>query len=146
MPPPGPVSPTAYTTAAVMVRELDVTGVSPVGVKVTVKEPAVPVITRLVKVATPALAATVVVPLRVPVPDAMDATTLTLELVTVVPLASTMRMTGWVPSAAPLAAPVGCVVIAAAVAVPAAGAPLVGAVGEAPRSQPATSTTHHITK
>ena len=83
------------------------TDVKEVGVKVKVKAPAVPVTTRLVKVATPATAATVVVPLRVPVPVAIDATTGTVELVTVLPLVSTMRIIGWVPSVDPLAAPVG---------------------------------------
>ena len=103
-----------------MVSELEVTGVNEVGVKVRVKAPAVPVITRLVKVATPETAATVVVPESVPLPEAIDATTLTLELVTVLPLASTMRITGWVARVDPLAAPVGCVVIADADAEPVA--------------------------
>ena len=100
---------TTYLLAApaVIVRLLDVTGVNEVGVKVKVKAPAVPVITRLVKVAIPATAATVLVPLRVPEPEAIDATTLTVELVTVLPLPSTMRITGWVPSVDPLAAPIG---------------------------------------
>ena len=79
---------------AVIVRLLDVTGVNELGVKVKVKVPGVPVIARFVKVAKPATAATVVVPLRVPVPDAIDATTLTVEPVTVLPLASTIRITG----------------------------------------------------
>jgi len=100
---------TTYLLAApaVIVRLLDVAGVNEVGVKVKVKAPAVPVITRLVKVAIPATAATVLVPLRVPEPEAIDATTLTVELVTVLPLPSTMRITGWVPSVDPLAAPIG---------------------------------------
>ncbi len=92
---------------AVIAKVLDVAAVSEVGVKVNVKFPAVPVMTRFVKVATPFTVATVVVPLRVPVPEAIDATTLTLGLVTVLPLASTIRMTGCVPSVDPLAAPVG---------------------------------------
>ena len=79
---------------AVIVRALEVTAVNDAGVKVKVKFPAVPVITRLVKVATPLTAATVVVPLSVPVPEAMLATTLTVDPVTVLPLASMMRMTG----------------------------------------------------
>jgi hypothetical protein len=98
------------------VKLLDVAGVNEVGVKVNVNVPAVPVITRLVKVAIPLTAATVVVPVSVPVPDAIDATTLTLEVVTVLPLASTMRITGCVPRTDPLVAPVGWVVIAAEVA------------------------------
>ena len=103
---------------AVIVNELEVAAVSEVGVKVKVRSPEVPVMTRLVKVATPLTAATEVVPDNVPPPDAIDATTLTVELVTVLPAASTMRITGWVASADPLAAPVGWVVIAAAAASP----------------------------
>ena len=102
-----------------IVRLRDVTGVNPVGVKVKVKAPAVPVITRLVNVAMPEAAATLVVPESVPVPGAIDTTTLTVELVTVLPLASMMRITGWVASVDPLAAPVGCLVIADADAEPA---------------------------
>ena len=79
---------------AVIVRLLDVTGVNEVGVKVKVKVPGVPVIARFVKVATPSTAAIVVVPLRVPVPDAIDATTLAVELVTVPPAELTIRITG----------------------------------------------------
>ena len=79
---------------AVIVTALEVTAVSEVGVKVNVRSPEVPVMTRLVKVATPLTAATEVVPDSVPPPDAIDATTLTVELVTVLPLASTMRITG----------------------------------------------------
>ena len=99
-----------------MASALEVTGVKDVGVKVRVKFPAVPVMTRSVKVAIPDNAVTVVVPESVPVPEAIVATTLTEELVTVLPLASTIRITGWVARVDPLAAPVGCVVIAAAVA------------------------------
>ena len=109
----------ADAAPAVMLSELEVTAVKAVGVKVKVKAPAVPVITRLVNVAIPEAAATVVVPESVPVPDAIDATTLALEPVTVLPLASMMRITGWIASVDPLAAPVGCVVIADADAVPA---------------------------
>ena len=104
-----------------MVRALEVTAVRELGVKVKVKFPAVPVITKLVKVAKPLTAATVVVPLSVPVPDARVATTSTVDVVTVLPLASTMRITGCVPRGDPLVAPTGCVVIAAAVAIPAVG-------------------------
>ena len=91
----------------VMASELEVMGVNEVGVKVRVKLPAVPVITRLVNVAIPDDAVTVVVPESVPLPEAIDATTLTLGEVTVLPLASTIRITGWVASVDPLAAPVG---------------------------------------
>ena len=79
---------------AVIARLLDVTGVNEVGVNVKVKVPGVPVMTRFVKVATPETAATVVVPLSDPVPDAIDATTLTVELVTVEPAELIMRITG----------------------------------------------------
>ena len=90
---------------------LEVAAVSEVGVKVRVKLPAVPERTRLVKVAMPLTAATVVVPLKVPVPEAIDATTLTVEVVTVLPDESVIRTTGWVVSAISLTAPVGWVVI-----------------------------------
>ena len=71
------------------------TAVSEVGVNVKVNDPAVPVSRKLVKVATPATAATVVVPDNVPpVPEAIVATTFTVELVTVLPLASTILITG----------------------------------------------------
>ena len=101
---------------AVIVRLLDVVEVKESGVNLNVKAPAVPVTTRSVNVAMPFDAATVVVPLSVPVPDAMDATILTVEVVTVLPPESTIRITGWVLSSEPLPAPAGWVVIAAAVA------------------------------
>ena len=58
------------------------------------KVPTVPVITRLVNVAIPDDAATVVMPLSVPVPDEIEATTSTEELVTVLPPESIIRITG----------------------------------------------------
>jgi hypothetical protein len=61
----------------------------------------------LVKVATPLIAATVVVPLKVPVPEAIEATTLTVEVGTVFPEASVILITGWVVRATPLTAPDG---------------------------------------
>ena len=79
----------------VKVNDDDVTAVSEVGVNVNVNGPAVPVIRKLVNVATPATAATVVVPDNVPpVPEAIVATTFTVELVAVLPLASTILITG----------------------------------------------------
>ena len=88
----------------------EVTDVSPpAGVNVTVWSP-VPVIFRLVKFATPAAALTAVVPPKVPDPEAIDATTLTVEVVTVFPEASVTLITGWVVRATPLTAPDGCVV------------------------------------
>ena len=84
----------AVAVPNVKLKEVDVTAVSAVGVNVKVKGPAVPVSRKLVKVATPATAARVVVPDNVPVPVAIVATTFTVELVTVLPLASTILTTG----------------------------------------------------
>ena len=79
----------------VKVNDDDVTAVSEVGVNVKVNGPAVPVSRKFVNVATPATAATVVVPDNVPpVPEAIVATTFTVELVTVLPFASTILITG----------------------------------------------------
>jgi hypothetical protein len=103
---------------------LEVAAVSDVGVKVRVKLPAVPERTRSVKVATPLTDATVVVPLRVAVPEATEATTLTVDDVTVFPDASVILITGWVVKAAPAAAPDGSVVIIAFEAAPAVSAKL----------------------
>jgi uncharacterized membrane protein YfbV (UPF0208 family) len=97
---------------------LEVAAVSDVGVKVNVKLPAVPERSRSVKLATPLTAATVVVPLNVPLPEAIDTTTSIDELVTVFPEESVIRITGWVVKATPLAAPEGCVVIIAFDAAP----------------------------
>jgi hypothetical protein len=108
----------AVAAPKVSANEPDVIAVSDVGVNVKVKFPAVPVITRFVKVATPLDAATVVVPESVPVPDAIVATTFTDEFVTVFPPESTMRTTGCCVNATPLTAPLGWVVIADAVAAP----------------------------
>ena len=84
----------AVAVPNVKVNDDDVTAVSAVGVNVNVNGPAVPVSRKLVNVATPATAATVVVPDNVPVPVAIVATTFTVELVTVLPLASTILITG----------------------------------------------------
>ena len=79
----------------VKVNDDDVTAVSKVGVNVKVNAPVVPVSRKLVKVATPATAATVVVPDNdPPAPDPIEATTFTVEEVTVLPLASTILITG----------------------------------------------------
>ena len=78
----------------VKVNDDEVTAVNAVGVNVNVNAPAVPVIRKLVNVATPATAATVVVPDNVPVPEAIEATTLTVEVVTVFPPESTILITG----------------------------------------------------
>jgi hypothetical protein len=106
---------------------LEVAAVKDVGVNLRVKLPAVPDRTRLVKVATPLTAATVVVPLKVPVPEAIDATTLTVEVVAVFPGASVTRTTGWIESATPLTAPDGWVVIAACVGTTASVVKLISA-------------------
>ena len=79
----------------VKLNDDDVTAVSEVGVNVNVNGPAVPVSCKLVNVATPPTAATVVVPDNVPpVPVAIVATTLTVEPVTVFPPESTILITG----------------------------------------------------
>ena len=75
-------------------NEDDVIAVKAVGVNVNVCAPAVPVSRKLVNVATPEDAATVVVPDNVAPPDATVATTLTVEFVTVLPPESTIRTTG----------------------------------------------------
>src|ERR1700736_6460937 len=68
---------------------------------------------RLVKVAMPATAATVVVPERVPPgPLLMATVTLEVSVVTVLPDASCTVTTGWVAKRAVLAAPTGWVVTA----------------------------------
>jgi hypothetical protein len=100
---------TTYLLSAppVRVNELEVAAVKAVGVKVKVKAPAVPVIIKLVNVATPETAATVVVPVSVPEPDAIDATTLTIEPVTVLLLASVILTDGDPLTTPPLVTPVG---------------------------------------
>jgi hypothetical protein len=115
----------AFEAAPVVsVKLLEEAAVNDAGVKVRVKFPVVPERTRLVKVATPATAATVVVPLKVPVPEAIEATTLAVEVVTVFPEASVILITGWVVKATPAAAPDGPVVIIAFEAAPAVSAKL----------------------
>ena len=85
----------AVAAPNVKANDDDVIAVNEVGVNVNVKLPAVPVSLKLVNVATPATAATVVVPDNVPpVPEAIVATTLTVELVTVFPPESTILITG----------------------------------------------------
>ena len=89
---------------------LEVAAVKDVGVNLSVKFPGVPEKTRLVKAATPPTAATVLVPFKVPDPEAIDATTLTVEVVTVFPEESVTLNTGWVVRATPLTALDGSVV------------------------------------
>jgi len=109
---------TLVAAPAASAKLLEVTAVRDAGVKVRVKFPAVPVITRLVNVATPATAVAVVVPESVPVPEAIDATTLLVNDVTVLSPESVTLTTGWVVKADPLTAPAGWVVIIALVADP----------------------------
>jgi len=79
--------------------------------------PAVPLIPTLVKVAMPLIAFMVVVP-RVVAPELTAMVTAALLLVTVLPKASWMMMTGWVLKADPLEEPAAWVVSASCVAVP----------------------------
>jgi hypothetical protein len=109
---------TLVAAPAASAKLLEVTAVRDAGVKIRVKSPAVPVITRLVNVATPATAVAVVVPESVPVPEAIDATTLLVNDVTVLSPESVTLTTGWVVKADPLTAPAGWVVIIALVAAP----------------------------
>jgi len=109
----------ADAAPTVKLNEVDVTAVKEVGVNVKVNGPAVPVSLKSVNVARPFTAATVVVPDNVPpVPEAIVATTFTVDEVTVLELASTILITGCVVKSTPLTAPDGCVVIAEADAVP----------------------------
>src|SRR3984893_6511351 len=74
---------------------------------------------RLVKVAMPATAATVVVPERVPPgPLLMATVTVEVSVVTVLPDASCTVTTGWVAKRAVLAAPTGWVVTDSLAAAP----------------------------
>ena len=76
-------------------NELDVIDVSSVRVTAKVNISALPVSDTFPNVATPATAATVVVPVNVPpVPEPIEATTLTVEDVTVLPPESTILITG----------------------------------------------------
>ena len=83
------------------------------------------------KVATPATALTVVVPTVVPLPLTVMVTEAEL-LVTVLPKASFMVMTGWVVNAEPLVAPAAFVESVAWVAAPKVGVMLWVAVVKAP--------------
>ena len=90
-----------------------------------------PLIPTSVKVATPATALTVVVPTVVPLPLTVMVTEAVL-LVTVLPKASLIVMTGWVVNAEPLALPPALVVSVAWVAVPKVGVMLWVAVVKEP--------------
>lgn len=95
---------------AVTVKLADVALVRPEDVNVMVWGP-LPVTARLLKVATPLVALTVVVPDSVPLPDANAAVTDAPLDVTVLPLESWIRMDGCGLSADPDEAPPGCVCI-----------------------------------
>ena len=88
----------------------------------------------LVNVATPATALTVVVP-RVVAPALTVMVTEAVLVVTVLPEASLMVMTGWVVKAEPLTLPAALVVSVAWVAVPKVGVMLWVAVVKDPEAK-----------
>jgi len=81
-------------------------------VKANVRVPALPLMRRSVKVTTPATAASVAVPLRVPPPLAIAAVTTVVLEMTRLPAASCNSTTGCVVSGEPTTAPTGCVLSA----------------------------------
>ena len=85
----------------------------------------------VVKVAIPLIALMVLVPTVVPLPLTVMVTEAVL-LVTVLPAASWMVMTGWVVNAEPLALPFAEVVSVARVAVPKVGVMVCAAVAKDP--------------
>ena len=87
---------------------LEIAAVSEPALKVKTKEPAVPVIDKSVKVERPEPAVIVVVPASEPVPVVIVAVIAEPEVVTVLPEASLIATIGWVESARPFTAPVGC--------------------------------------
>src|SRR5947208_16510437 len=88
---------------AVMVIAPDVAELSPVALKLRVRSPAVPVIDRSVKLATPlAFVVAVSVPPSVPPPVAIAAVTVTPASPAGLPLASDDRRAGSGTKAAPL--------------------------------------------
>ena len=112
---------------------LVVSPVNPLLVALSVKLPAVPVISHPAKVATPLDAVTgLVVHFSVPEPEVRDKETDTDEEVTTLPLASSTFTTGWALKVAPLAVVAGDVVNATWVAVPAVMATL----PEVPEARP----------
>jgi hypothetical protein len=96
----------------------DVREVRPGLENVSVRSPAVPETESPTNVATPPTAATVLVPTSVPPPDAIDAVTEAVDVVTRLPAASRISITGWVASGVPTGAPTGCVRTANCVAGP----------------------------
>ena len=107
--PPGCVVITTERTTWVTVTVPDVALVRPDAANVMVCAPA-PLICKLLNVAMPFTAFTVVVPTSVPVPDANDAVTAFVAPTTTPFAASRTCTTGWVPNATPLSeAALGCV-------------------------------------
>ena len=99
----------------------EVVVVRPLLVALSVKLPAVPVISHPAKVATPLDAVTgLVVQFSVPEPDAMDSETDALEEVTTLPPESSTSTTGWDPNVTPLAVVAGVVLNTSWVAGPVA--------------------------
>ena len=99
----------------------EVAVVRPVLVALSVKLPAVPVISHPAKVAMPDTAVTgLVVQFSVPVPEAMDRVTEADEEATTVPLAFWTSTTGWALNVTPLAVVPGVALNASLVAPPAA--------------------------
>ena len=96
----------------------DAVGASGGATKASVRTPLAPVMTRFVKVAIPAIASMVVVPVSVPPPVAIDAVIAAAAEVTTFPAASRTSTTGCVASGAPDAAPPGCILIASVAGVP----------------------------
>ena len=94
--PDGAVVSASFVAApAVMVMVVDVADASPVAEKLNVRSPAVPVMARSVKLATPLPFVTAVsVPPRVPPPVAIAAVTVTSLWLTALPLASRTWITG----------------------------------------------------
>src|SRR5690349_21680681 len=101
-----------------IVNGADVTGVRPVLENVSVRAPAVPDTESPANVATPPVAATVVAPVSVPPPDAIDTETEAVDVFTRFPAASRISIAGCVASGLPITAPTGCVRMASWVGTP----------------------------
>jgi len=93
----------------VIVNDADATAVRPVLEKESVRSPGVPETDSPTNVTTPPTAATELVPPSVPPPDATDAVTDAVDVVTRFPAASRISITGCVASGLPITAPTGCV-------------------------------------
>ena len=75
-------------------NEFEMVDDNPEGANLNVNGPAVPVITRSVNEANPDTAVLVFVPVSVPLPEEIEAATLTFDEVTVFPPESVIRTTG----------------------------------------------------